>query len=117
MVCVSCRPSRIQHQLPDEHRGDSILRVHGVRRFNGDVLDRQRPLGVDGHNAHRNPSGTNLPILADNFSANFTYMVAPDQTIHIENGPLTHTRISGFQCRPSTNVNTGIKIEGHVSQD
>lgn len=93
--------------------------VHGVRKFNGDgtgtVSGRSVLIGHNGPPA--NPSGTNLgPYLADNFSANFTYTVASDQTIHIENGPLTHTRIEGPNVG-STNVITGIKIEGHVSQD
>lgn len=93
--------------------------VHGVRKFNGDgtgtVSGRSVLIGHNGPPA--NPAGTNVgPYLADNFSANFTYTVASDRSIHIVNGPLTSTRVEGPNVG-ETDVVTGIKIEGHVSQD
>jgi hypothetical protein len=93
--------------------------VHGIRRFNGDgtgsVSGRIVLIGHNGPPA--NPAGTNLgPYITEDFSAQSTYTIASDHTIRIENGPLTTTRVEGPNVG-DTDVATGIKIEGHVSQD
>lgn len=93
--------------------------IHGVRRFNGDgtgsLSGRVVLIGHNGPPA--NPTSTILgPYLTENISAQFTYTVASDQTIHIENGPLTSTQIEGPNVGAS-DVVTGIKVGGYVSQD
>ncbi len=95
--------------------------VHGVRKFNGDGTGTVKGRAVEfGHNAFpaNNVTGnTNFgPAFTNDFSANFTYTVASDRSLHIVNGPLTHTQVEGPNIG-QTGAWTGINIKGHVSQD
>ncbi len=104
--------------------------VHGVRTFNGDgtgtVKGRTVEIGHQPNPANAvNPNSTNTgfvvptnfgPFFTNDFSAKFTYTVAPDHSLHIVNGPLTHTQIQGPNIG-QTGAWTGINIDGHVSQD
>lgn len=95
--------------------------VHGVRKFNGDgtgtVSGRSVEIGHNPSPANNTTGNTNFgPYFTNDFSANFTYTVASDRSIHIVNGPLTHTQVEGPNIG-QTGTWTGINIKGHVSQD
>jgi hypothetical protein len=107
--------------------------IHAIRTFNGDgtgtVTGRAVHFGHQPNPANGvGPNSTNTglvtptnfgPYFTEEISANFTYTVSPDRTIRIVNGPLSHRRTEGPNANPNVveGVWTGIRIEGHVSQD
>lgn len=96
--------------------------VEGVRRFNGDGTGTILSGRVVGFGMGQNPSTGNLGIGAatvSTFTGAFTYRVALDRTIHIDQGPLTSVQIVGpdANTQRATEIWRGIQIDGHVSQD
>ncbi len=89
--------------------------VDGVHHFNGDgtgTVVSGRYISIPNGN-----NGTGIgPVTVGTFSADFTYTVSPDHSIHIAFGPLTNVQTVGPD--PGlTEVTTGGRLDGHVSQD
>ncbi len=93
----------------------SSFSVEGVRRFNGDgtgAIVSGRLITINNGN---NGAGIG-PVTVSTFTADLTYTIAPDHSIHMDHGPLTVVQTIG--PNPGiTGVVTGFRLDGHVSQD
>lgn len=95
--------------------------VEGIRRYNGDgtgTIFNARAININHEGTSYLPPGLFEigPASIATFSGTFTYTVGPDHSIHIVQGPLTSTQVVGPNVG-STMVWTGIRIDGHVSED
>ncbi len=92
--------------------------VEGVRQFNGDGTGsvKGRVVGINVKPGGPVPFG---PVNNATFSANFTYSVAADRSIHIEHGPMTSVQVfgPGAGTPNGSSITTGLRVDGHVSQD
>lgn len=92
--------------------------VEGVRRFNGDGTGKivsGRSISI----SHGSDSTGLGPVTMGTFTADFTYTVALDRSIHMDVGPLEgiQTVGPGAGTPHAREIWTGIRVDGHVSQD
>lgn len=120
-TCISSPPS---DGFKSDFRATSAhvlsFNVEGVRRFNGDGTGTVSGRTVSFGHGGTSPVYPGIfhlgPVSTGTFSGDFTYTVARDRTIHIDQGPLTGIQVVGPNPG-GTEVWTGIKIDGHVTKD
>ncbi len=87
--------------------------VEGVLLFNGDGTGTVSGRDITISNGN-NGAGIG-PVIMGTFTADLTYTVAPDHSIHIDHGPFTTVQTVG--PNPGiTEVWIGFSMDGHVSQ-